>query len=350
MAHELAYDKDGRAQALFVKQSAWHQQGTVLSEAPSYADAISIAGLDYPVEKVATYRKTAENGSYETTKAFVTVRTDNQEELGVVHGQYCVVQNVNAFRILTPLIDEGLATIETAGVLRKGADAWMLLQLQLSQMPGVVQEAMEGHKDKIKPYILVANNHSGRRGILTALTAIRPVCANTLGAAERADVPDQITVTHNDSAEQKLIDAAHTLWGDIGTRYERIAEAYELMRSDYLIPKEFQKLCVDVVAEDPRKAKGWNPEAKMAESVVSRYEAKKYTLNRLYECGAGQDGEPTSWNAYNAVVEALDHNTELWPTRAGVYRTASLLDGALREKKTKVFENLMDHARKNWRN
>ncbi|MBN8832335.1 MAG: DUF932 domain-containing protein, partial [Sphingomonadales bacterium] len=35
------------------------------------------------------------------------------------------------------------------------------------------------------PYATVMANHSGRRGVLLGHTAIRVVCANTLGAAER---------------------------------------------------------------------------------------------------------------------------------------------------------------------
>jgi hypothetical protein len=45
--------------------------------------------------------------------------------------------------------------------------------------------------------------------------------------------------------------------------------------------------------------------------------------------GKGHTGEPTAWFALNAVVEALDFNQTLWPSRAGCFRTASLLDGEL---------------------
>lgn len=344
MAHELQFT-DGIADVFSTKETMWHQHGHVLPQDPSFEQALDLCHMEYQVEKQQTFRE-----SGEATRAFVTVRTDTGKELGVVHGQYAVVQNRTAFSILTPLINEGVATIETGGVLRDGADAWLMLKLNLPALSPEVQEAFGGHHDEIKPYALVANNHSGRRGILVALTAVRVVCANTLGAAEESGVPDQIRVVHTDAAEQKLIDAAETLWGDITERYTKIAEAYESMRNCFLIPKEFQKLVVDAVCEDPRANKSWNPDAKMAESVVARYEARKYNLSDLWMNGAGHTGDSSCWEAYNSAVEALDHNEDLWPSRAGVYRTASLLDGTLRQKKTRVFENLMAHVKKHGRN
>ncbi len=344
MAHELNFT-NGKADMLSVRLTPWHSEGTVLPDHPSYADAIKIAGLNYTVDKEQTYRQVPGKTELVKSGAYVTVRRDTQSELGVVQSTYSVVQNEQAFKVLIPLIDEGIANIETAGVLRKGADAWMLVNLDTGRLPSSVREAFTGHEDKIKPYILVSTNHSGRRGILVALTSVRVVCANTLGAAEGSGVDNQIRVVHTDSAEQKLIEAAEMLWGNIIERYTVIAEAYEDMRSSYLIPEDFKRLVVDVVAENPEEAPNWNPDAYMAEAVISRYEAKKYCLNKLFLEGAGHTGEPTAWYGYNAAVEALDHNTQLWPTRTGVYRTASLLDGNLRQKKDKVFKNLLQFAR-----
>jgi hypothetical protein len=51
-----------------------------------------------------------------------------------------------------------------------------------------------------------------------------------------------------------------------------------------------------------------------------------------------------SWEAYNAVVEAIDHNDELWPVRSGAYRTASLLDGNLLSLKQNVLAKLSRYA------
>jgi len=82
----------------------------------------------------------------------------------------------------------------------------------------------------------------------------------------------------------------------------------------------------------------------MAEAVVARHERKEAEVTRLWRHGAGHTGEPSAWYAYNGVVEAIDHNGELFPTRGGVYRTASLLDGTLRDLKAQVFDNLLTFA------
>ncbi len=48
--------------------------------------------------------------------------------------------------------------------------------------------------------------------------------------------------------------------------------------------------------------------------------------------------------AYNAVTEALDHHRDLWPTNAGVYRSAQLLTGTYGELKNKVLDDLATFA------
>jgi len=352
MAHELEMDETGGASMISVRETPWHQKGIVLPMAPGYEQALTLAKLDYTVEKRQTHLVVPSLANFGETKhiptgAYVTYRPDTQKELGVVEHRYHVVQNTDAFRILVPLLDAETAAIETAGVLRDGADAWMLLKLEIAKFPSAVQEAFEGHSDRISPYILVANNHNGRRGILVALTAVRVVCANTLGAAENAGVSDQIMVRHTESAEQALLDAAQTLWGDVIQRYTLLAEAYERLRQTYLTPDLFQRLVVDAVAPDPTKHDSWTPEAKMADSVVARYLKRKEALEELWISGSGHTGDHSSWEAYNSAVEAVDHRPDLFPVRGGVYRTASLLDGALRKKKTDVFGNLMAHAKRN---
>ena len=58
MAHELAFE-NGAAQMFSVRQTPWHREGHVLTAAPTYEEAIRLAGLDYPVEK---RRRSSVNG------------------------------------------------------------------------------------------------------------------------------------------------------------------------------------------------------------------------------------------------------------------------------------------------
>jgi hypothetical protein len=105
--------------------------------------------------------------------------------------------------------------------------------------------------------------------------------------------------------------------------------------------EQFDAAVLNVLAPDPRKDPKFNPDAKLAEVVVARADRKRDEVSRLWFEGKGHTGEPNAWYAYNAAVEAVDHNRDLWPTRAGSWRTASLLDGTLKQMKDKVLDNCL---------
>lgn len=127
-------------------------------------------------------------------------------------------------------------------------------------------------------------------------------------------------------------------------RFETIARQYRLLMGARLTDEAFDRLVLDVVAPDPRLDPRFNPEAKLAEVVVERAMRKRTEVRRLWFDGKGHTGEPSAWFAYNGAAEALDHNRSLWPTRAGAWRTASLLDGELGRMKNKVLDNLVGYA------
>lgn len=127
-------------------------------------------------------------------------------------------------------------------------------------------------------------------------------------------------------------------------RFEVIAGQYRLLMNSRLQEESFDRMVLDVVAPDPRKHPQFNPEAKLAELVVERATKKRAEVRRLWTDGKGHTGNRSAWEAYNAAVEALDHNRELWPTRAGSWRTASLLDGQLAEMKNRVLDGLVEFA------
>lgn len=340
MAHELEF-KNGQASFFTVKQSAWHKEGTVLDTAPSLDEAFALANLNYTVDKrtVQYECKTPDGDTYykPSTTAFVTVRTDTEEELGSVGSTYVPVQNADAFRVLEPLLDTGVATLETGGVIRDGADAWLMVKWDLSKFSATVQEVFG---TELIPYGLLANNHNGRRGILLQDTNIRVVCANTLGFAERSS-ERRLMVKHSSQGMEKLIEAAQSLWNGIISRYDVLAEQYQILQSTMLTEEQFTAAVLDTVAPDPRVNPKFNPEGWRAEMVVERAQRKRAELRRLWTEGKGHTGEPTAWYAYNGTVEALDHNSTLFPTRAGTWRTSSLLDGTLKQLKDTVLTNCL---------
>lgn len=344
MPHELSFtDVDGVRTADFFEvgsvRTAWHREGVLLPEAPSLDRALEVARLDYPVEKVpVTLTLRTEGGDTferQSTKAFVTLRTDRNVELGSVGPDYHVVQNRDAFRAtIGPLLDAGLLVLETGGVLRDGADAWLLGRFDLSKFGPVCQEVFG---NEVLPFALVKVNHSGRRNNEIVLTPTRVVCANTLGMAEQevdGGHSRAASIRHTGDAEARMVEAAETLFGGIVERYEVIARQYRLLKGFYLDAAAFRSLVIEpAIGVHPAERQRFNPEARMAAAVVERWEKKFQRITWLWTNGKGHVADGSAWEAYNGLVEAIDHDAELFPLRAGVYRTQALMEGTLRDMK-----------------
>jgi phage/plasmid-like protein (TIGR03299 family) len=350
MAHELVF-RNGQAQMFAVGDTPWHREGRLLSEVPAWDDALRLAEFDYPLEKRPYYRPMdpadLSRGFCQSADAFYVHRVDINKSLGSVGADYEIVPNREAFEVLRPLVEDGLLKLETGGVLRDGADAWLMGRWDLSKFGSVVREVFE-RDGGLLPYSTVMANHAGRRGILLGSTSIRVVCANTLGMAERqADGQEArrwVNVTHKHGAAVKLKEAAEELFVRVLSNYEVMARQYRLLMETPLPFERFDRLVLDVVAPDPRRDPAFNPTAKLAEAVVARADRKRAEVRRLWAEGKGHSGERNAWFAYNGAAEALDHNRELWPTRAGAWRTASLLTGQLSQMKARLVENLVGFA------
>jgi hypothetical protein len=162
MAHELNYT-NGVANVLSVRETPWHQEGVVVDNAPTLADALRVAGLDYKVEKRPTFRaiETETPGRVEYKQnedAWITFRPDTGAELGAVGSIYTPIQNYDAFRALEPMLDTGALTIETAGVLRAGADAWIQCKFTLDKLSDTARA--EFTEDGVIAMALITTNHS----------------------------------------------------------------------------------------------------------------------------------------------------------------------------------------------
>jgi phage/plasmid-like protein (TIGR03299 family) len=270
------------------------------------------------------------------------VRADRGTELGSVEPEYTPLQNRDAFQPIRPLVDEGILKLETGGVLRKGADAWLLGRFDVERFGPIVQEVFA---DEIVPYILVANNHNGRRKARIAETPIRVVCANTLDMADHDLARGRgrsVGVRHVPGASRRMIEAVEELLGAVIERYEALARQYRVLKSVRLTPTEFDTLVLDPVAPDPRTKPGWTASTPSAEAALERALHRRFEILRLWTEGDGHIGDLSAWEAYNALVQAVDHGTTLFPVR--LERTRSLLDGRLRDVKRSCKHRLLDHA------
>lgn len=339
MAHELDTRENGVAAMFSVRETPWHNEGTLLVDAPSLDEGMKLGGLDFdvalrPIEAVCEVREGETfNKPIEGFRA--VVRTDRQATLGVVGPSYHALQNVDAFRVLEPLLDSGVAELETGGTLREGRDVWMMVRFNISD-----PKVQDVFGSEIVPFGLISNNHSGARKVTLQETPIRVVCANTLGMALGQRGQKAITVRHTTNVKSRTIEAAQELFADFSGRYRVIAEQYEKMKQATMTTESFEAAVLDLIATLPEAPKGEqknNIATAAYERAKERAEAKRSRLIFLRDNGIGHVGDGSAWEAYQAVTQSIDHDVDLWKV-SGESRVAALFDGALGKTKQSALE------------
>lgn len=193
---------------MYVREKPWHGLGTEVSEAPTSADALRLAGLDWEVQQKNI--QVCGGSKIENYKA--NVRSTDGSVLGVVSDSYKIVQNADAFSFTDELIG-GDVRYETAGSLRGGKKIWLLAKMPKRKIAG----------DAVEPYLCFSNTHDGTGAIRVCMTPIRVVCNNTLNLALNT-AKRQWSARHTGNIEQKMQEARMCL---------QLADAYMDGLGDY---------------------------------------------------------------------------------------------------------------------
>lgn len=178
-----------------VREKPWHGLGTIVAEAPTSADALELAGLDWTIDGNPVYDAQGKviPGYYANT------RSSDNKVLGIVGSRYKIVQNKEAFDFTDSLVGEGI-TYETAGSLRGGKTIWLLGKMPERYIVG----------DKFEPYICFTNTHDGTGAVRVCMTPVRVVCNNTLNMALKGAIRNWSAI-HSSNIGTKLSEARHTL-------------------------------------------------------------------------------------------------------------------------------------------
>jgi phage/plasmid-like protein (TIGR03299 family) len=288
MAHELEII-NGRASMFSVKETPWHRLGVVVQEAPSAADAIKLAGLDWPVELRPLYLSDGRK-----VEANAVVRTTDNAILGHHVGtSFKPLQNAEAFAWFDPFIQSGECSFETAGSLRSGSRVWILAQLNRTPL-----EVAPG--DTVRKFLLLSHSHDGTLAVRIGLTPIRVVCANTLALAHNSEASQMIRIRHTSGMHAAL----ENVWEIVNTAnaaFEATAEQYRKLANTKIVNRvDLRKYVIKVLKLTEQKdgtltARSANTLAAVMENVYA---------------GRGQSLESirgTWWSAYNGVTEYLSH-------------------------------------------
>jgi phage/plasmid-like protein (TIGR03299 family) len=197
MSDNLNIAKDGTAAFAAVGEKAWHLLGTYVKKPMNSEQAIKLGKLDYTVEK----RKIRVVDGRIIPNWYANVRTDTNDVLGVVTGDYQIIQNSEAFSFFDSIVEKGEAIFQTVGALGLGEIIFITAKLP---------NDIEVNGDVIEDYLLLTTGHNGRRPIQIGFTPTRVVCQNTLTIALR-NLKNNVTIHHTKNAKEQLEQAAKVM-------------------------------------------------------------------------------------------------------------------------------------------
>lgn len=268
---------------MYVREKPWHGLGTRVEEAPTSADALRLAGLDWTVDRHDVHLPTgAVIPNYKAN-----VRSSDGSVLGVVSDQYKIVQNVDAFAFTDALIGGDVPVrYDTAGSLRGGRKIWLLAKLPDTEIVG----------DKTEPYLCFSNTHDGSGAIRVCMTPVRVVCNNTLNIALNG-AKRSWSVRHTGDIQAKLHEARMCL--DMANKYmDRLGEYADQMANKSVTDEQIAKILDEMF---PVSEESSDREKKNAEKARTEYMICYFAPDIAKFRG-------TAWGALNAMSDMVGHN------------------------------------------
>lgn len=272
---------------VYTREKPWHGLGTKVEDAPTSADALRLAGLDWRVEQ----KNIQLCGGSKVPGYKANVRSTDGKVLGVVSDRYRIVQNADAFEFTDSIIG-GDVRYETAGSLNGGKKIWLLAKLPETEIAG----------DKTEPYLCFSNTHDGSGAVRVCMTPIRVVCNNTLNlaldSAKRA-----WSVRHTGSLQNKMHEARACL--RMANRYMgALAEKADRMANTTITRDQLNRILDELFPVDEHTT-----------------EREKQNIKKLRDeymvCYFAPDlvkFRNTAWGAYNAMSDMITHNAPLRKT------------------------------------
>lgn len=282
----------------------WHGLGTAVQDAPTSADAIKLAGLDWLVQPQPIFVE--HNGNnIEIPNYKANVRNTDGKTLGIVTDRYQIVQNFEAFDFTDSLIGEG-CTYETAGSLQGGKRVFLLAKMPERMILG----------EQFDPFICFTNTHDGTGAIKAIMTPVRVVCQNTLGLALR-NTKRSWSTRHLGDLKSKLEEAKYTL--KLANAYmDHFADAADLLANTTLSETQTEEVV----------AKLFPVTSEMSERQVRNAQKNR---DDFMVCVFAPDLVKFKGTAYQVLQAASDYATHREPGRKTVtYQErnfSSVLDG-----------------------
>lgn len=353
MAHNLSQDASGNYQFISVgrRQDWWHQLGRYKEDGTPITEdeLVETVGVDVAKVPVTYERPIGFRGDLADTvptvsrKAFLTVRLDTGDELAMVGPGYEIVQHKTALvDLVMPVVEAGYATIEGAGLLRNGLRGFCQIRWNMDKFDRTIREV---YGDELKTFAVVITAHGEGRSVETLHTTQRTGCENTLEMA-RADGVFSGRVAHRKGANGRVVDMVRDSFKAVLLHHAEMAEKYAALKRTHLDKALWLELVQKVGIPNPSEQPDWDPKAPRADVVMDRFKTKANRAFSLWTKGTNHKGDKSAWEAYNGLVESIDHDTDIWKTRTAEGRLESLTSGPFAKVKADVFDSLLAFASK----
>lgn len=274
----------------------WHGLGTKVDrneEVGTYEFMVR-AGADWNIVKRKLYyfetkEKYEKSLKSEYPDRYALIREDNGKALHIVSSQYKPIQNATIFDFFREFCAAGDMTIETAGILDEGRKVWVLASLR--------EGFTLANNDLVTGHLLLSDARDGSacRG---KFTAIRVVCANTLGLALSEDSGrGEYRLNHRTRFDP------YTVKQQLGLAHEQLGKFKE--QADFLVSKSlsrdgfraFLAKLFPVREEDTGDGD---------KRIIVPY-AHERVERALVEAPGADLNSGTWWSALNAVTYDVDH-------------------------------------------
>lgn len=293
MAHDIE-NRNNVASFAFAGQPGWHSLGQKVEgdDTKNYLSFLKAANMDWGVYKSPLFRKD-ENGEFTPTEdSFGVLRDVDQAYLGTVGPQWEPIQPAEALQWFQPVVDSGLATFETAGVLKNGRVIFAMCKVNEEE-----SEVVKG--DAIKRYILLSTSFDGTQSTRAGFTPVRVVCANTLAQAKSDSESKLLRIRHH-KRQTEVLDKVREIMVLANSEFQATMEQYRFLAKSRIVNhKDLVEYVIKVLDVDV------NTDGEMSTRSFNRVKE----ITDLAYVGVGSDlAEGTWWSAYNAVTEHLSHN------------------------------------------
>jgi phage/plasmid-like protein (TIGR03299 family) len=320
MAHELTIRADGKVEMAFRAGTdfPWHfaeTQPQQVAANASIEEWVQAAGMEWTVEPSPVQFEA--NGTLHTfDDRYVLHRSDTIAPLGVVSGDYCILQPAEVIEFFADLVQTVGLTLDTAGTLFGGRRFWALAKIG--------ESCIIDNRDRIKAYLLLTSSADGLRATEARFTSVRVVCNNTLSLSDSKDSAGQIKIAHRsewDADEVKRrLGVAPVTFEAFMTNMRKLAD---------------HRLTDDRAREQVKKVLGEEAAEKDSKTFV-----RVMDLFRGLATGADAPGfAGTAWGLLNGLTEVVDHGGR---AKSDSHRLANALMGTGDRLKTRFRDQLLE--------